>query len=51
MQGVKGEADAVSSAFPKGKQHGCFFGFLDITRSAFHKITQKHCKERLLLLF
>jgi hypothetical protein len=38
MQGVKGEAvrlrrtlenaaDAVSSAFPKGKQHGCFSGY------------------------
>jgi hypothetical protein len=44
-------ADAVSSAFPKGKQHGCFSGSLDITRSAFHKITQKDRKERLLLLF
>jgi hypothetical protein len=35
----------------KGKQHGCFSGSLDITRSAFHKITQKDRKERLLLLF
>jgi hypothetical protein len=65
MQGVKVEAVVVyadplttqsrlvgiSSAFPKGKQHGCFSGFLDITRSAFHKNTQKDRKERLLLLF
>jgi hypothetical protein len=35
----------------KGKQPGCFSGSLDITRSAFHKITQKDRKERLLLLF
>jgi hypothetical protein len=63
MQGVKGEAvvvlrrsldnaaDAVLSAFPKGKQYGCFSSFLDITRSAFHKIAQKERKERLLLVF
>ena len=64
MQGVEGEAIVVyadplttqsrlvgiSSAFPKGKQHGCFSGFLDITRSTFHKTTQKDRKERLLLL-
>jgi hypothetical protein len=52
MQGVKGEAvvirqsydnatDAVSSAFPKGKQHSCFSNFLDITCSAFCKLTKK----------
>ena len=35
-------------AFPKGKQHGCFYGFLDITRSAFRKNTQNDRKERLL---
>jgi len=65
MQGVKGEAvvfyadplttqsrlGGITSAFPKGKQHGCFSGFLDITGSAFHKITQKDRKERRLLLF
>jgi hypothetical protein len=45
--GLHNTADAVSSAFPKGKQNGC----LDITGSAFHKITQKDRKERLLLLF
>ena len=64
MQGVKGEA-VVVYADPlttqqmlyhpakggKGNQHGCFSGSLDITRSAFHKITQKDRKERLLLLF
>jgi hypothetical protein len=38
-------------AFPKGKQHGCFSGFLDITRSAFQKYTQEDRKERLLLPF
>jgi hypothetical protein len=48
---AEGAADAVSSAFPKGKQHGCFSGFLDITRGAFQKNTQKDRKERLLLLF
>ncbi|MDY6989244.1 MAG: YfiR/HmsC family protein [Thermodesulfobacteriota bacterium] len=55
MQGVKVEAVVVyadplttqsrlvgiSSAFPKGKQHGCFSGFLDITRSG---IPQKYSK-------
>jgi hypothetical protein len=35
----------------KGKQHGCFYSFLDITRSEFHKIVQESCGERLLLLF
>jgi len=60
--GVKGEAVVVYAdplttqqmlyhRLPKGKQHGCFSGFLDITRSAFHKITQKDRKNRLLLLF
>jgi hypothetical protein len=51
MQGVKGEAvvvlrrsldnvaDAVSSAFPKGKQHGYFFVFPDITESVFYDTT------------
>jgi hypothetical protein len=43
--------DAVSSAFPKGKQHGCFSSFLDITRSEFHKIVQISRGERLLLVF
>jgi hypothetical protein len=38
-------------AFPKGKQHGCFSGFLNITRSAFPQNTQKDRKEGLLLLF
>jgi hypothetical protein len=38
-------------AFPKGKQHGCFSGFLNITRGAFQKNTQKDRKERLLLPF
>jgi hypothetical protein len=49
--GLHYAADAVSSAFPKGKQHGCFSRFLDITGSAFHKFTQKDRKGRLLLLF
>jgi hypothetical protein len=35
----------------KGKQHGCFYSFLDITRSEFHKIVQISRGERLLLLF
>jgi hypothetical protein len=35
----------------KGKQHGSFSSFLDITRSEFHKIIQKSRGERLLLLF
>jgi hypothetical protein len=35
----------------KGKQHGCFSSFLDITRSEFHKIVQISRGERLLLLF
>jgi hypothetical protein len=43
--------DAVSSAFPKGKQHACFSSFLDITRSEFHKIVQISRGERLLLVF
>jgi hypothetical protein len=38
-------------AFPKGKQHGCFSGFLNITRSAFQENAQEDRKERLLLLF
>jgi hypothetical protein len=42
--------DAVSSAFPKGKQLGRFFNFLDITGNEFHEIAQKDHKERLLLL-
>jgi len=40
-----------TSAFPKGKQLGCFSSFLDITRSEFLKTAQKSRKERLLLLF
>ena len=43
--------DAVSSAFPRGKQHGCFSSFLDIARSEFHKIVQISRGERLLLVF
>jgi hypothetical protein len=35
----------------KGKQHGCFSSFPDITRSEFHKIVQKSRGERLLLVF
>jgi hypothetical protein len=35
----------------KGKQHGCFYSFLDITRSEFHKIVQISRGERLLLVF
>jgi hypothetical protein len=31
----------------KGKQHGCFSSFLDITRSEFHKIVQISRGERL----
>jgi hypothetical protein len=42
--------DAVSSAFPKGKQHGRFSGFLDITHSKFHKIVKNSRRERLLLI-
>jgi hypothetical protein len=34
----------------KGKQHGCFSGFLDITRSEFHKIVQISRGESLLLV-
>ncbi len=65
MQGVKVEAVVVyadplttqsrlvgiSSAFPKGKQHGCFSSFLDITRSESHKIVQISRGERLLMVF
>ena len=43
-------ADAVSSTFPKGKQHGCFSGFLDITHREFHKSAQKDRRRRPLLL-
>ncbi|MBW2566823.1 MAG: hypothetical protein JRE24_08075 [Deltaproteobacteria bacterium] len=35
----------------KGKQHGCFSSFLDITRSEFHKIVQISHGEKLLLVF
>jgi hypothetical protein len=35
----------------KGKQHGCFSSFLDITRSEFHKIVQISRGERLSLVF
>jgi hypothetical protein len=38
-------------AFPKGKQHGCSSGFLDITRSAFHKILKKTAKNRYCCFF
>jgi len=63
MQGVKGEA-VVVYADPLTTQQmryhrlsrrvnnmAVFSSFQDITRSAFHKITQKDRKERLLLLF
>jgi hypothetical protein len=35
----------------KGKQHGCFSSFLDITRGEFHKIVQISSGEGLLLVF
>ena len=63
MQGVKGEA-VVVYADPLTTQQmlyhrlslgvnnmAVFSGFLDITRRAFHKNTQKDDKERLLFLF
>jgi hypothetical protein len=41
----------IARSLEANKQHGCFSGFLDITRSGFQKNTQKERKERLLLLF
>jgi len=60
MQGVKGEA-VVVYADPLTTQEMLYHrlsrrvnniaGFLDMTRSTFHKNTQRDRKERLLLLF
>ena len=53
IQGVKGEAVVIYAEplttqemryprlSPKGKQHGCFSNFLDVTRSEFHNIARK----------
>jgi hypothetical protein len=41
--------DAVSSAFPKGKQHGKLF--VDVTPSEFAKIARERRNVRLSLLF
>jgi len=62
LQGVQGfgcsrlrpildnEEDAVSSPFPKGKQLGSFFGFLEVTYSGFQETAQRDRKYRLFLL-
>jgi hypothetical protein len=62
LQGVQGfgcsrlrpildnEEDVVSSAFPEGKQLGCFFGYLDVTCREFQETAQRDRKHRLFLL-
>jgi hypothetical protein len=42
--------DAVSSAFPKGKQHGSFSLFVDVTPGEFAKLARERSNLRLSLL-